>query len=237
MTYIGGSGPQVGVYANFNTTSDVEAAVTTYGWPGIAATAGEGQSTSPYTYALQAAGQDTTVDQMIENAYAKVNFWWLSVWTVSGPSASATNAEWKSAMETAASDVAAPTILKASETYGFVPAYVVLDLEGTYQPNSAGQAHAAIEGWITGLGSELTGALYINQSDFTTWDANSFGVPLFVAVDVADYTGPVTGSNIVGYMAFDGTCSDAGSQVSIIDQWGANMNTIQFAESVYTCNS
>ncbi|MCY0893819.1 MAG: hypothetical protein OWR52_09975 [Acidibacillus sp.] len=68
----------------------------------IAATAGEGQSIFPYTYALQAAGQDTTVDEMIENAYAKVNFGWLSVWTVSGPSASATNAEWKSAMETAA---------------------------------------------------------------------------------------------------------------------------------------
>ncbi|MCI0184406.1 hypothetical protein [Sulfoacidibacillus ferrooxidans] len=94
-----------------------------------------------------------------------------------------------------------------------------------------------IEGWITGLVSQLTGALYINQSDFTIWDANSFGVPLFVAVDVADFMGPVTGSNIAGYMAFDGTCSDAGSQVSTIDEWDANMNTIQFVGSVYTCNS
>lgn len=56
-------------------------------------------------------------------------------------------------------------------------------------------------------------------------------------MDVADYMGPVTESNIVGYMAFDGTCSDAGSQVSTIDEWDANMNTIQFDGSVYTCNS
>ena len=117
----GGGGPQTGLYGTFTSTNAVVYAVNTNGWPGIAAVAGMGQSSSPYPYPLIYNGQ--TVDQLVEDAYQYASFWWLSFWTVSGPS-STTLSAWYDAGYVAGQE-AGRTVMNAANTLGYVPASVL----------------------------------------------------------------------------------------------------------------
>ena len=235
----GGGGPETGLYGTFTTTTAVTYAVNTNNWPGVAAVAGEGQATAPYTYALTYNG--VTVDQIVENAYASANFWWMSMWTVSGP-ASSTLSDWYTAGQDAGS-VARSTILDAAQTYGYVPAYVVLDPEGAYRPSNIGEFSNFFRGWAAGItanASGLTPAFYVDQSQWTSYDLNSLGIAGFVAVSpIVGNTPYTTGSNLVGYMGYYGTCSNgsAATDVNTIDGWGANMNTLQFSDSGDDCSA
>ncbi len=232
------------MYATILTTPDVESAVNTYGWPGVAVPAGQGAKASPFTSVLYGADGVTPIDDIVAAAYAKASFWWLSMWTVSGGT-SATATSYKDAAKTAAKDVAGPTVLAAANKYGFIPAYVVLDPEGYRAPGSGQKilAQAMIEGWIAGLQAvslELTPAWYIPGESYfgaTAWDANSVGVPLFQGTSYPPSIALPKGSNIVGYMAAYGTCSEAASDVKTVDGWGANMNTLQFPGQSYTCHA
>ncbi len=96
--------------------------------------------TKPYEY------HGLTVDQIVGAAYSKgVSFWWLDFWTVAGP-AGDTDTDWYNAGKAARGE-ARTTILNAADGVngvagtGYVPAYVILDVEGynTSEPVSVHQ--------------------------------------------------------------------------------------------------
>ncbi len=111
--------PSTGVFAQFASTTDVISAVNTYGWPGIAMTEGSSISVSPYTQPVIPGGTSENATEIIEAAYAKASFWWLSEWEVAGgPEATATS--YKSAAHTAAFKVAGPVVMAAANKGGYI---------------------------------------------------------------------------------------------------------------------
>jgi len=243
---------QTGIFAQFASTDDVVSAVNTYGWPGVSITEGSAIETSPYTKTVKPGDTSETATAIIEGAYARASFWWMSVWQVSGPKPAENESEsdladgLKKAAYTAAFKVAGPTVMAAANQGGFVPSYIVLDPEGGYEPQSAGQAQAMIKGWVDGLiayssAFQYLGAWYLPGEDyFSSWDANSMGVPILLGTFIPPEVTPLpTGSNLVGYMVKDNSssaCANAADDVTTIDGWGANMNTLQVPDSRYQCS-
>lgn len=231
----------VGLYATFLTSQAIADAVNKSGWPGIGAVAAQGSTSYPYTEPHVYNGQ--TMDEIVEAAYSQANFWWLDYWTVSGPSSSATDSEWQSAGH-AAGVKAAQTIMSAvnaPNSLGFVPAYVVIDLEGEVVPSTAGQFTSIVKGWAAGIQSvtsQLSPALYSDQYQWSSYNLNSLNVPGIVAVSpIAGNKPYASGGNIFGYGGYYGSCSNgsASDDVSTIQSWGKNLNTLQFSGSGNNC--
>ncbi len=234
--------PSTGVFAQFASTDEVISAVNTYGWPGIAMTEGSSISGSPYTQPVIPGGTSENATEIIEAAYAKASFWWLSEWEVAG-GPELTVKSYKAAAHTAAFKVAGPTVMAAANKGGYLPEFIVLDPEGVRAPTSSQKslAQAMIDGWTAGLtaySSELTylGAWYIpGEVFFSDWDANSMGVPLLQGTTFPPEITLPTGSNIQGYQAAYGSCANAPQDVKTVDGWGGGSNTLQFSSDQYTC--
>ncbi len=228
-----------GLYATFQTASAVVTANVTNGWPGIQATSGSGITSSPYTSALKYNGE--TVPKIIGTAYSKgADFWWNDYWTVSGPSSSSN--DWTSAGE-AAGKYAAGIVMTAANSTGFIPQFVVIDLEGQIQPANATQFTTLVKGWMTGLADgssgELTGAFYSDQSQWESYDLNSLGYYGFVAISPISTSNPpsASGSNLWGFAGYYGTCvnGNASGDVAVLNGFGKPVNTIQFSDSGDDC--
>lgn len=234
-----GGGSQCGLYGTFTSTASVVKAAKTNGWPGIAPVSGRGQSTSPYTYALTYGG--TTVAEIVGLAYHQgANFWWNDYWTVSGPPS--TSNDWTTA-GTAAGKYAAGVVMTAANSTGYLPQYVVIDLEGAVQPANEQQFQTMVKGWAMGISQgssgQLSAAFYSNQSQWTSFNLNSVGLPGFVAISPISTSNPpsATGSNIQGFAAYYATCvnGNATTDVNIVNSWGKNANMVQFTDSGDDC--
>lgn len=228
----------VGLYGTFTSTQAVVNAVQN-GWPGIGAVSGSGNiSYSPYT--VPYSYNNETVDQIVENAYKYASFWWLDFWTVSGPPNTTQTVDWNNAGK-AAGKKAAQVIMSAANSGGFVPAYVIIDLEGSVTPTSADEFTAIVDGWVSGVNSvtsALTAAFYSDQYQWEDYKLDQLGIPGFVAVSPIQGNQPyVSGANIVGYIAYPGACvnGSASSDVNTIISWGKYLNTLQFSNSGDDC--
>jgi hypothetical protein len=142
--------------------------------------------------------------------------------------------------------------IATNSTYGhdIYPSYVLLDPEGDSAPQfSSGDAYMAeamAQGWMEGMsGFVSNAAVYIpSQAAWKAWSPASWTngsspIPVFAGLDIppsSSYPFP-TGSNIVGYMAAGGVCTSSVSQVTTIDGWGGNINTIQFPGTTWDCTA
>jgi len=230
-----------GLYATFQTTDAVVKANVTNGWPGIQDTSGLGTTSSPYTYALEyydeATSKYETVPKIVGSAYSQgADFWWNDYWTVSGPSSGYD--DWTDA-GTAAGKYAAGIVMTAANSTGFIPQFVVIDLEGQIEPAHATQFTTLVKGWMTGLADgssgELTGAFYSDQSQWESYDLNSLGYYGFVAITPISTSQPptVSGNNLWGFAGYPGTCvnGNASGDVAVLDGFGKPVNTIQFTDN------
>lgn len=219
----------VGVYASFSSTSEVRNAIQ-MGWKGVAATGALGTPASPYTQELS-----TQVDKLISEVLSSGshNVFWLSFWTVSWPTGSDTF--YQSGYK--AGQYAGKTLM----SYGgkVLPNAVIIDPEGYNTPASTAKEWSDwITGWADGLrhvNSNLQPGFYANQSQYTTYDLKSLGIPAFIAVSpIPGNTPQVSGGNIEGYDAYYAACP-ASADVQQVISWGGKFNTVQFRDSGVDC--
>ena len=220
----------VGVYGGYGTQSVATAAITD-GWPIVADAAALGTLTSPYTAEVSFNPDGNIV--AAENATGGRPTW-LSVWTVSWPSAGDTfhNAGYQGGVQ------AATTLDGESSTLR--PDYVVLDPEGDNVAASTSAEWADfIDGWaagITSVDSRLTPAFYANQSQYESFGLAGLTLKAFVAVSpILGNTPQVSGGNIDGYIAYSATKCPASPYEATISGWGDKYNTLQFIDSAVDC--
>jgi hypothetical protein len=104
---------------------------------------------------------------------------------------------------------------------------------------------AMVKGWITGIASidpTLHAGLYAAQSEYSNYHLAALPLPVFVALAFGG-GGPlklsgVNGTNILGYIAFNATCSPTSTlrkQESTLKgaPWFGQFNTLQFDAGVY----
>lgn len=220
----------VGVYATFNSTTDVIRAIQ-QGWAGIAETGGLGIQANPYTQALS-----SQPDQLVSRALSQFSggTWWLSFWTVSWPASGDTfyNAGHEAGVYVAS------TIM--SYKGSVLPSYVILDPEGYNTPAANNtQWSEFLEGWTDGIASVstlLNPAFYCNQYQYTTFNLASITLPAFIAVSpIQGNTPHVKGGNVIGYSAYYASCP-ATPYVDQIASWGGMVNTVQFPDSGVDCS-
>ncbi|PWI56739.1 hypothetical protein BM613_12250 [Sulfoacidibacillus thermotolerans] len=94
---------------------------------------------------------------------------------------------------------------------------------------------------LNSISPGLTPGLYADQSQWASYDLDSLNIDGFIAITPISTTTTisVTGDNIVGFMAYYGTCvnGSASNDVSIIEGWGKSLNTLQFSDSGDDCSN
>jgi hypothetical protein len=220
---------RVGVYASFTSATAVKN-VLSFGWKGIAATAGLGTLNAPYTAELSER-PDAFIGLALDNTAGDV--FWLSFWTVSWPALGDTfyNAAFQAGKYVAERFAANPN--------KYLPNYIIIDPEGFNVPATTSVEWAEfIQGWAEGLRSvstSLQSGFYCNQSQYSDYNLASINEPAFIAISPIEGNRPmVAGSNIEGYIAYYGTCPVA-ADISQVASWGGKFNTIQFRDSGVDC--
>lgn len=216
----------VGVYHDFISESLVVDAAN-YGWPGIADIGGMGAQTSPYT---SSKGQDGNVANAIYNN--NLNLWWLSYWTVSWPAPGDTfyNAGYQ----------AGEYVGELDSGNFVIPQYFILDPEGyNTAASTTSEWSDFLNGWADGLGVyglKSQAAFYCNQSQYTTYNLGTIGLPAFIAVTpILNNPPSVTGGNVNGYAGYYISCP-ADNYVNQVAGWGGSYSTVQFTQNTpITC--
>jgi len=210
----------VAPYGDYTTQQKV-ADMYNLGWPGVASHDGLGTRSAPYTEDLGTAYQVA-----VAMAYAKLSMWWLSFWTISGPTG---GDSWYNAGYKAGTYVA--NVFKQLVK---VPNYVILDAEGyNGAPSSAQQWRDFTNGWAAGLATydvlKNRVAFYCNQWEYQTYSLSSLSLPAFVAISPILNNEPfVSGSNIKGFCAYYAECP-LKPYVDKIESWGKPYNTVQMS--------
>lgn len=132
--------------------------------------------------------------------------------------------------------------MTAANSTGYLPQYVVIDLEGAIPPTNSSQFRTLVQGWVSGINTgssgELTAALYANQYQWNSYDLNTLNVPGFVAISPISSSNPpsATGSNIPGFNGYYGTCvnGNCNGDVTVLNSFGET-NSIQFSDSGDDC--
>ncbi len=235
------------------------------GWPILSETGGLGTRASPWvgwTGATSVTGSpDYLMGQSIYNGHKRVT--WLSYWTISGPLAgeTITPTTYYTHGFAAGAWVASQIDQYAGLGEGLKPDWVIFDPEGYPDAHSGldapGGASAGtmnlyatywtsmLSGWTKGLASvdpSLKAAVYATQSEYRNYKLAAAPMPVFIALAFGG-GGPIpvagaSGSNVRGFIAFNGTCTPTSALVSqeqtlANPPWGGQFNTLQFNAGVY----
>lgn len=235
------------------------------GWPIISETGGLGTMSAPWVgYPGVAAvnqSPDFLMGQSIQNSKKRET--WLSFWTVSGPLTPATQTpgSYYSHGFLAGQWVAQQMDQYASHSVAVKPNWVILDPEGYPDNHSAldapgGSSPATIhkyaaywanvlKGWSDGIiavNPALRPGVYASMSEYRNYGLANTALPVFQAIAFGG-GGPVrvpgsSGHNILGYIAFDATCTPtstlrAQENTLVSPPWGGQFNTLQFNAGVY----
>ena len=235
------------------------------GWPILSETGGLGTRASPWvgwTGATSVTGSpDYLMGQSIYNGHKRVT--WLSYWTISGPLAgeTITPTTYYAHGFAAGAWVASQIDQYAGLGEGLKPDWVIFDPEGYPDAHSGldapGGASAGtmnlyatywtsmLSGWTKGLASvdpSLKAAVYATQSEYRNYKLAAAPMPVFIALAFGG-GGPIpvagaSGSNVRGFIAFNGTCTPTSALVSqeqtlANPPWGGQFNTLQFNAGVY----
>jgi len=258
--YIASKG--VGVYAI--PQKDWSQAITD-GWPILADTGALGTAKAPWVGFVTSGGlaqsPDYLLGQTIANGHQPET--WLSFWTVSGPlpGQPKTTANYYSHGFLAGAWVAQQVDGYKKLGLTNVPNWIILDPEGLPDNHSALDAPsgasaatiatyatywtAMLRGWAAGMASvdpALHPGVYAAMSEYRNYNLASDPLPVFEAVAFAG-NGPVpikggTGANVLGYIAFDASCTPtstlrAQEKTLVSAPWSGQFNTLQFAAGVY----
>jgi hypothetical protein len=235
------------------------------GWPILSETGGLGTRSSPWVGWTSATSVATSPDylmgQSIYNGHKRVT--WLSYWTISGPLAgeSIAAATYYAHGFAAGAWVASQIDQYAALGEGLKPDWVIFDPEGYPDAHSGLDAPggasnstmnlyatywtAMLSGWTKGIASvdpSLKAAVYATQSEYRNYKLASAPMPVFIALAFGG-GGPIpvpgaSGSNVRGFIAFNGTCSPTSALVNqeqtlANPPWGGQFNTLQFNAGVY----
>jgi hypothetical protein len=252
----------VGVYAI--PSSDWSRAISD-GWPIISETGGLGTFNAPWvgftTAPSVTQSPDFLMGQSILNSKKRET--WLSFWTVSGPTtpATQTTASYYSHGFLAGQWVAQQIDQYRLHGVPIKPNWVILDPEGYPDNHSAldapagssaatmakyaGYWSAMLQGWSVGISDvdpTLRPGVYASQSEYRNYGLTNLSMPVFQAIAFGG-GGPVRipgsdGHNILGYIAFNGTCSPTSAlrsqeQTLLNAPWAGQYNTLQFNAGVY----
>ena len=235
------------------------------GWPIISETGGLGTMSAPWvgftsgTSVTQSS--DFLMGQSIVNANKRET--WLSFWTVSGPLTPATQnpSSYYSHGFLAGQWVAQQIDQYHLHGVNIKPNWVILDPEGFPDNHSALDAPAGaspatlaryasywsamLSGWSTGITDvdpTLHPGVYTEQSEYRNYGLANSTLPVFEALAFGG-GGPVriagsNGSNILGYIAFNATCTPTSTlrtqeQTLLNRPWAGRFNTLQFNAGVY----
>ena len=237
----------------------------TDGWPILSETGGLGTMGSPWVgwtgSASVATSPDYLMGQSIYNGHKRVT--WLSYWTISGPLKGETIAAstYYTHGFAAGAWVATQIDQYAGLGEGLKPDWVILDPEGYPDAHSGLDAPggsstatmnlyatywtAMLSGWVKGIASvdpSLKAGVYATQSEYRNYHLTSQPLPVFIALAFGG-GGPTpvagaNGSNVRGFIAFNGTCTPVSSlstqeQTLANPPWGGQFNTLQFNAGVY----
>ena len=235
------------------------------GWPIISETGGLGTMTAPWvSYPTPSAltqSPDFVMGKSITDSKRRET--WLSFWTVSGPltPASQTLTSYYSHGFLAGQWVAQQIDEYSLHGEAVKPNWVILDPEGYPDNHSALDApggsspaivhkYAAfwanmLKGWSDGIlavNPSLHPGVYASQSEYRNYSLTDTAMPVFQAIAFGG-GGPVrvpgsAGHNILGYIAFDATCTPqstlrAQENTLVSSPWGGQFNTLQFNAGVY----
>ncbi|MDE3094291.1 MAG: hypothetical protein KGJ47_10985 [Acidobacteriota bacterium] len=237
----------------------------TDGWPILSETGGLGTMGSPWVgwtgSSSVATSPDYLMGQSIYNGHKRVT--WLSYWTISGPLKGETIAAstYYTHGFAAGAWVATQIDQYAGLGEGLKPDWVIFDPEGFPDAHSGLDAPggsspatmalyatywtAMLSGWVKGIASvdpSLKAGVYATQSEYRNYNLASQPMPVFIALAFGG-GGPIpvpgaNGSNVRGFIAFNGTCSPtsalaAQEQTLANPPWGGQFNTLQFNAGVY----
>ncbi|HSN02581.1 MAG TPA: hypothetical protein VLS91_03760 [Acidimicrobiales bacterium] len=235
------------------------------GWPILSETGGLGTMGSPWVgwtgSASLATSPDYLMGRSIYNGHKRVT--WLSYWTVSGPLKGETIAAstYYTHGFAAGAWVATQIDQYAGLGEGLKPDWVIFDPEGYPDAHSGLDAPggssattmslyatywtAMLSGWVKGIASvdpSLKAGVYASQSEYRNYKLANQPMPVFIALAFGG-GGPIpvagaSGSNVRGFIAFNGTCSPtsalaAQEQTLANPPWGGQFNTLQFNAGVY----
>jgi hypothetical protein len=224
-----GTADSVGVYASFSSIAEITTAIS-HGWPGIGQTAALGTRGAPYTQVLSGR-PDLNIAKFLQQANKEI--WWLSFWTVSWPQSGDTFQQ--------CGHVAGEYAAKIVQGYSgdVLPDYLILDPEGYNTPGSSlADWKAFITGWEAGIASvskQIKAGFYCNQSQYMDYNLNEIPLPAFLAISPISGNKPfVKGSNIAGYIAYYAACP-AKQDITQIQSWNGQYNTVQFRDSGADC--
>jgi len=252
----------VGVYAI--PAQDWSRAITD-GWPIISETGGLGTLSAPWVGFTTAKSLTQSPDFLMGQTLVRANKreTWLSFWTVSGPLTPATQT---AASYYSHGFLAGQWVAQQIDQYhlhgvNVKPNWVILDPEGFPDNHSAldapagaskaviaehaGYWTAMLNGWTSGLTNvdpTLHPGFYASQTEYRNYNLANSPLPAFEAIAFGG-GGPVriagsNGSNILGYIAFNGTCTPtsalrAQEQTLLSPPWAGRFNTLQFNTGVY----
>ncbi|MBW4029872.1 MAG: hypothetical protein HIU57_04235 [Acidobacteria bacterium] len=235
------------------------------GWPIISETGGLGTLNAPWVGFSTAKSLTQSPDFLMGQTLARANRreTWLSFWTVSGPltPSAQTTASYYSHGFLAGQWVAQQIDQYHLHGVDVKPNWVILDPEGFPDNHSALDApagsspaviakHASywsamLDGWASGLTNvdpTLHPGFYASQTEYRNYGLANSSLPAFEAIAFGN-GGPIriggsNGSNILGYIAFNGTCSPPSAlrtqeQTLLNPPWAGRFNTLQFNSGVY----
>lgn len=235
------------------------------GWPIISETGGLGTLSAPWvgfsTAKTLTQSPDFLMAQTLQRANKRET--WLSFWTVSGPltPATQTTSTYYSHGFLAGQWVAQQIDQYHLHGVNTKPNWVILDPEGFPDNHSAldapagaskaviakfaGYWSAMLSGWTSGLTNvdpTLHPGFYASQTEYRNYNLANSPLPAFEAIAFGG-GGPIriagsNGSNILGYIAFNGTCTPtsalhAQEQTLLNPPWAGRYNTLQFNAGVY----
>jgi hypothetical protein len=252
----------VGVYAI--PSADWSRAISD-GWPIISETGGLGTFNAPWVGFTNAPSVTQSPDFLMGQSIlnSKKRETWLSFWTVSGPTtpATQTTASYYSHGFLAGQWVAQQIDQYRLHGVPIKPNWVILDPEGYPDNHSAldapagssaatmakyaGYWSAMLQGWSVGISDvdpTLRPGVYASQSEYRNYGLTNLSMPVFQAIAFGG-GGPLripgsNGHNILGYIAFNGTCSPTSTlrsqeQTLLNAPWAGQYNTLQFNSGVY----
>ena len=235
------------------------------GWPIISETGGLGTMSAPWvgftTAASVTQSPDFLMGQSIVNAKKRET--WLSFWTISGPLTPPTQnpSSYYSHGFLAGQWVAQQIDQYHLHGLNLKPNWVILDPEGFPDNHSALDAPAGaspatlakyaaywaamLSGWSTGVTNvdpTLHAGVYTEQSEYRNYGLANSSLPVFEAIAFGG-GGPLriagsNGPNILGYIAFNATCTPTSAlrsqeQTLVNPPWTGRFNTLQFNAGVY----
>ncbi|HEY5304343.1 MAG TPA: hypothetical protein VIJ86_09840 [Acidimicrobiales bacterium] len=251
-----------GVYAI--PAADWSRAVTD-GWPIISETGGLGALKAPWVQFTSTSSVVHSPDYLMGKSIlaSKKRETWLSFWTVSGPLAPAdqTASSYYSHGFLAGQWVAQQIDQYHLHGVNIKPNWVILDPEGYPDNHSALDAPggsskatlkkyatywtAMLSGWATGIrdvDATLRPGIYTEMSQYANYGLSSSILPNFEALAFGG-GGPLripgsNGHNILGYIAFNATCTPTSAlhsqeQTLVGPPWSGQFNTLQFNSGVY----